>query len=756
MKANFAVLILLILLYSCSSNTLPPPNGLLCELLRYPEKAVITDQIPEFGWIFPSVGIKQTAFRILVSSSESLLSEGKADFWDSYKINLAESINVSYDGKPLSPNQSYFWKVKIWDIYGRESEYSIPQQFNTSIFSNDSDNWPGQSNYVKLLDSTWVSEDRQTSTFHIIKPIKFKSTKLGSWFADFGKASFATLDIKINSFEDQKILEVYLGERKNEDFSVNKNSGRSNIGFEKLNISLKKGIHKYQVNIPPHHSNSPNTQKLAPFYPEVLPFRFVELKGNGKKIEVEEISQLALYYPFDDDASFFECSDTNLNKVWDLCKYTLKATPFLGVYADGNRERMPYEADSYIQQLGHYSVDREYSIARYTTNFLIYNPSWPTEWNLHAVLMAWQDYMYTGNKEFIANMYEDLKNKTMLSLSREDGLISTTSGLITPEFLETIHFNGNSFRDIVDWPKGTPRGSKQASNAGPTPEGERDGYVFTDINTVVNSFHYHSLVLMTKIAETLRKYDDHVLFKTRAEMVRKSIQKKLFDDEKGIFIDGEGTDHSSLHANMFPLAFNLVPPEHINSVVEFVKSRGMACSVYGAQYLLDALFNVGESKYAISLMTTESKRGWINMLNAGSTMTTEAWDEYYKPNLTWNHAWGSAPANIIPRRIMGIEPIKPGFERFLISPQPGNLPYLKLKSPSIRGSILCELSVNKSGWEMEVSVPGNSEAEVWIPEKFKNIRIESELVSPQRNELFTGGRRNVFVLNSGIYNIVAN
>ena len=103
---------------------------------RYPETAVITDQIPEFGWIFPSVGIKQTAFRILVSSSESLLSEGKADFWDSYKINLTESINVSYDGKPLSPNQSYFWKVKIWDIYGRESEYSIPQQFNTSIFSN--------------------------------------------------------------------------------------------------------------------------------------------------------------------------------------------------------------------------------------------------------------------------------------------------------------------------------------------------------------------------------------------------------------------------------------------------------------------------------------------------------------------------------------------------------------------------------------------------------------------------------------------
>jgi hypothetical protein len=33
--------------------------------------------------------------------------------------------------------------------------------------------------------------------------------------------------------------------------------------------------------------------------------------------------------------------------VWELCRYTLKATPFLALYADGNRERMPYEADAH-------------------------------------------------------------------------------------------------------------------------------------------------------------------------------------------------------------------------------------------------------------------------------------------------------------------------------------------------------------------------------------------------------------------------
>ena len=48
---------------------------------------------------------------------------------------------------------------------------------------------------------------------------------------------------------------------------------------------------------------------------------------------------------------------------------------------------------------------------------------------------------------------------------------------------------------------------------------------------------------------------------------------------------------------MFPLAFGLVPETEIPSVTKFIKSRGMACSVYGAQYLMEALYNVGEDDY---------------------------------------------------------------------------------------------------------------------------------------------------------------
>jgi hypothetical protein len=152
---------------------------------------------------------------------------------------------------------------------------------------------------------------------------------------------------------------------------------------------------------------------------------------------------------------------------------------------------------------------------------------------------------------------------------------------------------------------------------------------------------------------------------------------------------------------MFPLAFGLVPEERKASVVEFIKSRGMACSVYGAQYLLEGLYAAGEAEYALSLMTAAHDRSWLNMIKAGSTITLEAWDWKYKNNLDWNHAWGAAPANIIPRCIAGIRPLEPGFTKVLIKPQPGGLREFKCLHPTISGSI----SVSYCGSDVVLSVP---------------------------------------------------
>ncbi len=737
-----------------SSQNITAPTGLTVELLRAPDRAVITDAEPEFGWIFPQEGVSQTAFQILVASSPENLTAGEGDFWDSGKTYSNSSVNVSYKGEKLQPDSEYWWKVKVWGADGKESEFSRVQHFYTGKFNRSNDKWTGQSNWVKLTNGNWVAENRQMATFTHVKPVIFKQITGGKWFADFGKSAFATLEFSATAEKENKEVEIYLGERKNSNLTVNKKPGVSNIGFYKTAIVLKKGTHSYKIEIPRHDARYPHSQKLPPFYPEVLPFRYIEINAP-QNVTVNSVTQKALFYYFDDDASAFKCTNNNLNRVWDLCKYTLKATPFLGVYCDGNRERMPYEADAYIQQLGHYSVDREFSAARYTAAFLIAHASWPTEWQMHAVMMAHEHFIYTGDTEFLASVYDDLQKKTLIALAREDGLISTRTGKMTPDFFKSIHFNGSKLEDIIDWPQGTPKGKKQANNAGATPEGERDGYVFTDFNTVVNVFHFYSLKCIADIAGALGKTEDETFYKTQTEKVRKSILEKMFDEKRGVFVDGIGTNHASLHANMFPLAFNLVPEKDIKTVVEYIKTKGMACSVYGAQYLLEALYNAGEAEYALQLMTAENRRSWINMINVGSTMTTEAWDEYYKPNLTWNHAWGTAPGNIIPRRLMGIQPLEPGFKTFLVNPQPTGLENIELKIPTIRGTIICNLIRGKNEWQMELSVPGNSEALVLIPSALPKITVNKNTVSPDSVIHYLGKSRNMIRLKSGNYKIKA-
>jgi len=167
---------------------------------------------------------------------------------------------------------------------------------------------------------------------------------------------------------------------------------------------------------------------------------------------------------------------------------------------------------------------------------------------------------------------------------------------------------------------------------------------------------------------------------------------------------------------MLPLAFGLVPEAHLPTVAQFVKSRGMACSVYGAQYVLEALYRAGDAPAALALMASRGQRSWWNMIRVGSTVALEAWDWRFKNNLDWNHAWGAAPANIIPRFLMGVRPLEPGFGRLLVQPQPGPLRHADLRLPTIRGAVEVAFSQEPGrSFRLRVRLQANTSARVELP-----------------------------------------
>ncbi|NGF57700.1 family 78 glycoside hydrolase catalytic domain [Parapedobacter sp. SGR-10] len=656
------------------------------------EKPLIANKQPVLGWELHGMkqGAVQSAYRILVSDQPDKVDSG--NIWDSGKVASKESSNVQYTGKALRPLATYYWSVMVWDTEDVPSAWSAPQTFSTA----------GQ------------LEEYRTSFYPLLKTNEQPQHLVATGDVnriDFGKAAFGQLRFTLDVAESGTVVTVRLGEGVNPDGTINRKPAARSIRYAEYEIPLKRGHHTYQVQFRPDKQNTgPRAIHMPDYIGEVLPFRYVEIEGYTGKIEKSAITRATVHYPFDDFAAHFESSDTILNAVWELCKYSIKATSFAGIYVDGDRERIPYEADAYINQLCHYSVDKEFSMARRSHEYLLHNATWPTEWILQSVLMAYNDYLHTGDIRSVNHYYKDLKAKLLLPLRENNGLLSTKNGRQTPELMQSIHYNPkDTIRDIVDWP--------HTGGFGMLGNGETDGFVFTPYNTVVNAFHYKALMDMSKMAAVLGKTDDATLFLEKAKKTYDAFQSLLWDRRQKAYRDGAATDHASLHANMMALAFGLVPEKHINDVMKFIRSRGMACSVYGSQFLMDAVYDAGDADYALSLLTSQADRSWYNMIRSGSTITMEAWDNKFKPNQDWNHAWGAVPANIIPRKLMGIEPVEPGWKVFRVKPQLGSLEWANIKTPTIKGTIEVSCRQTPEDYRMEINVPANTSAIVELPKK---------------------------------------
>ena len=527
----------------------------------------------------------------------------------------------------------------------------------------------------------------------------------GTLMLDFARDAFGQIELQLTSDLPADTLVLHLGECIR-DGHVDRNPGGTRR-YRSIHLPLEQGTHTYRPAIAKDGRNTRHPAVLMPQeVGEVTPFRYVEIEGYRQPLQTDAVTRIMVTCPYDDEASSFHCDNEALNQVWDLCRYSILATSFTGYYVDGDRERISYEADALINQLCHYGVDARYDVARRTFERLIEYPTWPTEWILQMDLMAWYDYLYTGNTDLIRRYLPDLRAHTLLALrDSKTGLVTSARGQ-SREFLQSIH-RRDKISDIVDWPHSGILGL--AAGQG----GEDDGYVYKEYNTVVNAYHYMAVKVLAEMYGAIGQEAECRLLRYNSERFRDLFNQSFFDAVRGVYVDGLDTDHASLHANMFAMAFGLVPDEHKASVAAFIKSRGMACSVYGAQFLLDALYECGEADYALQLMTTDDKRGWLNMLREGSTITMEAWGNEFKPNQDWNHAWGAAPANIIPMRLMGVRPLEPGFTKVLIAPQLGSLNEAEALIPTPLGSIYVKAWKDSKGQlQVKTKLPKGIKAEI--------------------------------------------
>ena len=366
-------------------------------------------------------------------------------------------------------------------------------------------------------------------------------------------------------------------------------------------------------------------------------FRYVEIlpaKPDANLIrELGErdsaIQAQAIVYPFDDHAAAFDSSDKTLNQVWQLCRNTIESLN-VNIYADSwTRERIPYEADAWLQQRAHLALDHAPELGEYSIDFLLANRTWPTEWPLYLVLAVHDEWWSTGNLRQASTHWDQILS--MLP----DRYVDADSGLLVKAPGESSHTDG----DLVDWPPA-----------------ERDEFQFGHVNTVINALASQAYADAGELAEALGRDDEAQRLTGIATRMRAAIHERLYDEQTGAYVDGldTGADgdqlgHCSEHASAFALAFAQVPADRREPVARFLRNKGMACSVYVAAILLGGLYRAGYGADATALIAaTEGERTWHHMIEQGAGSTMEAWSQRLKTNTTYSHPWASSPVYLLP------------------------------------------------------------------------------------------------------------
>jgi len=304
------------------------------------------------------------------------------------------------------------------------------------------------------------------------------------------------------------------------------------------------------------------------------------------------------------------------------------------------------------------------------------------EWGSAYIIVPWQQYLWTGDLGLLNRHYDNMKRYLGYLTSRADNHIVS--------------------HGLGDWYDLGPRSPGIAQ--------------LTPVALTATAFYYYDTWVLAQVAELLGKTDDAKQFQILADQIRDAFNSKFYDPNTNRYAAGSQT------ANAVPLVMNLVVSENrdkvFNALVGDVQNRGNANTAgdVGYRYVLRALAENGKNDLIFAMNNQSDKPGYGYQLKKGATSLTEA----------WNAARGSSQNHFMLGQIMewfycdlagiGIDPTGPGFRKIIIHPQPvGNLKWVNASYKSINGLIAADWKIEKTHISLNVAIPANTTATVYVP-----------------------------------------
>ena len=375
-------------------------------------------------------------------------------------------------------------------------------------------------------------------------------------------------------------------------------------------------------------------------------FRYIFIPDTDREIDLYLDFE---YLPLDTKASF-ECDDPLINKLWKICEYTMLLNSREGFFDGIKRDRWVWSGDAYQSYFVNYYLAFDKDIVKRTIRMLrgsqpmLKHINTICDYTFYWLCSIWDYYFYTGDKDFVLDIYPDMKE-----------VLSFVEGRLTPDGMFERKPDDWVF---MDWSTFDPAGPICAEQM--------------VLCKAYDSFsRCASLVGDEKTARRTRE---------RAGYIKEKINELYWCEEKGAFVDcyKSGRNNVTRHANIFAILFNLTTKERQAIILENViynKEITPITTPYFEFYELDAMCRIGDFKYMTDMLNSY----WGGMLRLGATTIWEEFDptkqgiEHYemyggKYEKSLCHAWGASPIYLLGKYALGVYPTKAGYEEYEVKP----------------------------------------------------------------------------------------
>lgn len=304
------------------------------------------------------------------------------------------------------------------------------------------------------------------------------------------------------------------------------------------------------------------------------------------------------------------------------------------------------------------------------------------EWGSSGIIMPWYLYQWYGDKEVLAEYYPMMKRYIYYLRTKAKGNILS--------------------QGLGDW-----------YDLGPNPPGVSQ---LTPMGVTGTAIYYYDLTILQQIAKVLGKMEEAKTYQDLAIEVRKSFNQAFFNANTKQYASGSQT------ANAMAVYMKLVDPKNKAAVVENIikdiknRNNSLTAGDIGYRYLLRVLEDENRSDVIFDMNSRSDVPGYGMQIAKGATALTESWAGL--PSVSNNHFMLGHLMEWFYTGVGGIrqEENALAFSKIKIYPEiVGDLTWAKTSYDSPYGMITTEWVKTLGGLELDVTIPPNTTATVYLP-----------------------------------------